>query len=1133
MLKKNCGFFLLLLAILALGPKVRGQQNLAAPSNSPSVDETSVRQLIQRYFDLYEKKDIDGLSALLSAQSPILSTRRELWTRLFPVENYKFAQLVISRMRMKENQAICRVSTVRTVSLTTGEPVRITDLRAEFTFFRESDGWKLWNETPAGFGLMGELADAKTDAEREALLAEDPLMATRDLLTQLVRNSDYAYSSGNYNRALNLLLAGKIVAMKLDEKPELANIWTNLGIIHLLQNRAEQALEAYRRSLDLYQDLDKKSEVGRMTANIGLVYSAMGKVKEALDHFDRGLKISEELGEKAQVAQVYENIGSLYYEQNNYALASAYYQKSAAMFENAGLKPAAAGRLIRVAKTEYEQGNDAAAIDFYTRAITKYEEAGERRSRGYALHSIANIYYTQGDYAQALSFYVKTVKAEEEVGNVQAKAGALQGIGLVHAINGQHQLSLDAYEKNLAIIRTLNNNEDTAAAFSKVGNAHYSLGRLDKALEAFLSALELREQSKEPQEIATAMLDVGIVRGALKEYDKAIELFEKSKSIFETAGNPSGVGSAELNLSQVYFTQQQYEPSVEHAQLAAIAGKKAEDPDIFWQARYRAGRAYYRLLDYPAAKEALNEAITTIETARPQRGKGTPPRYYETRVAPYRAMVDVAIAAGNGLDAFNYSERGKAEALSAILRSGRIWINKTMTLAERNREQDYLRQLSALPTQLVRELEKSKPNRTRVDELNRTLEKTKAGYDAFLKALYLRRPQLQVLRGKGKPLTATAAVYITPDSRTAVLDFIETEEQYYLFVFTKPEKTPPGVGPKKPVYPFRVYVLGVTRAEMFARGVELEQAIADRAPVDTNLRDLYDLLITTAAPALAGKQRLIIIPDGALWTLPFEAFLTPDRHYLVETNVISLAPSLTIASLLSKAAPPTAPARRGGAANTVFALGNPTLNDMTSERLRAMLPQETDVGDAEAATQWTRVTEALNGLYPESQRSIGSGAEATKIRFRNEAGRSRLVHLETRAVLNEATPLFSGVALGAVEQSRDDGVLDFREVVGLDLKTELLLLPESEPALPHEGLGRGLTGLVWAFYVAGCPGTLVSQRRMDAKANTDLMIQFHKGFRASGRKAEAWQSALKQIMSREEYRHPYFWTGYSMFGGLQ
>ena len=300
------------LIVIFLTQAMIAQQNLNAGGARATADEAAIRLVIERYFDLYQKKDLDGLAALFSPNSPILSSRRELWERLFPVENYKFSELQISRIRVNGDRASTRISTARTSTLIQEQSSRVIDLRAEYGFIRENGAWKLLNETPAAYGLTGDLIDAKSDAEREALLKEEPAQLNRDLLQHLIRNSDASYVSGNYARAMNLLLSAKIVAQMLGEKPELGNIWTNLGIIHLLQGRTDQALEAYTRSLALSQELGRRSEVGRITANIGMVYSAMGRRKEALEHLDRGLKIAEELGEKPQVAQVYENIGSLY-----------------------------------------------------------------------------------------------------------------------------------------------------------------------------------------------------------------------------------------------------------------------------------------------------------------------------------------------------------------------------------------------------------------------------------------------------------------------------------------------------------------------------------------------------------------------------------------------------------------------------------------------------------------------------------------------------------------------------------------------------------------------------------------------------------------------------------------------------
>ncbi|MGH9847424.1 MAG: CHAT domain-containing protein, partial [Blastocatellia bacterium] len=671
--------------------------------------------------------------------------------------------------------------------------------------------------------------------------------------------------------------------------------------IHLVQFRNQPALEAYRKALALNEELARKPEIAKMLGNLGLVYSAMGKPKEAIEYFERGLKLHEELGEKSQIAQTLENIGNVHYDQGRYPTAAEFYRKSVTGFEAAGAKAAAINRLIKVARTEYEQGNDALAIEYYERAAARMIEVGERGALGFAWHSIANILYSQGDYAQALSHYQKSLKAEEESGNLSSQAGALVGVGLVHSINGNHQLSLEAYEKNLAIAEKPNNKADTAAALQKVGGAQYNLGLYPKALESFQRAVALCEELKDAQDTAVALLDAGITHAALNDTAKAIEHYDRSRALFESANNFSGAGSALLNKSVIFFSRRDFARALELADEAAAAAKKGDDSDVYWQARHRAGRANYRMDNLAAARQALTEAITTIETMRAQTSRNSQPRFYESRIAPYLAMVDVAIAEGKGGDAFNFAERAKARTLLGIVQSAKVWINKTMSAPERERERRFLVELSSLPAQIAREQEKPQPNKFRVAELTAALKRARVEYETFRNRLYALRPQLKVMRGEAKPLAVEQARAMVTDARSALLSFVETDEQVYLFAFTKPRTRSLANRTAQPESPLKIYVLGTNRTDLYLRIAALNQAIARRDEQWQTLSgDLYDMLLKPAEAQLAGKENWVIAPDGALWNLPFDALRTAGERYLIEIAAIAHTPSLTALSAISR-----------------------------------------------------------------------------------------------------------------------------------------------------------------------------------------------------------------------------------------
>src|SRR5690242_170546 len=54
-----------------------------ARGDAPAADEAAVRQVVDRFFDAYARKDLDGFMALWSAQSPDLAARRQTAQAIF------------------------------------------------------------------------------------------------------------------------------------------------------------------------------------------------------------------------------------------------------------------------------------------------------------------------------------------------------------------------------------------------------------------------------------------------------------------------------------------------------------------------------------------------------------------------------------------------------------------------------------------------------------------------------------------------------------------------------------------------------------------------------------------------------------------------------------------------------------------------------------------------------------------------------------------------------------------------------------------------------------------------------------------------------------------------------------------
>jgi len=81
------------------------------------------------------------------------------------------------------------------------------------------------------------------------------------------------------------------------------------------------------------------------------------------------------------------------------------------------------------------------------------------------------------------------------------------------------------------------------------------------------------------------------------------------------------------------------------------------------------------------------------------------------------------------------------------------------------------------------------------------------------------------------------------------------------------------------------------------------------------LSDLYEILIQPIERELSGKKRLVIVPHGMLHYLPFQALLSKEGKYLIESFGMSYLPSATVLKY--------ARAKNKGNRVDLFAAGNP------------------------------------------------------------------------------------------------------------------------------------------------------------------------------------------------------------------
>jgi CHAT domain-containing protein/tetratricopeptide (TPR) repeat protein len=256
---------------------------------------------------------------------------------------------------------------------------------------------------------------------------------------------------------------------------------------------------------------------------------------------------------------------------------------------------------------------------------------------------------------------------------------------------------------------------------------------------------------------------------------------------------------------------------------------------------------------------------------------------------------------------------------------------------------------------------------------------------------------------------------------------------------------------------------------------------------------------------LRAATRLVIIPDGPLYTVPFPALIQPSGRYLIEDWAVTVAPSMALATR----------ALRPSRASSVLAVGDGHTPTSTLPRLR--------MADAEA--------DAIGTIYPRSV--VLRGADATVARFLELAPSFDAIHFAGHSIANADRPQFSRLLL-APQGTDDEGAVFTRDIEALRLAgTRVAVLASCSTAAGRAARGQGPLSLARPFLDAGVGHVVASLWPVDDEQSIRLATRIHGELQHRSGCAEAVQAAqVEALRSKDPHRSaPVAWSGLVTYGG--
>jgi CHAT domain-containing protein/Tfp pilus assembly protein PilF len=876
---------------------------------------------------------------------------------------------------------------------------------------------------------------------------------------------------------------------------ELLRLLHNVRGINLLRAKTDlvRTRAIFDTALTIAERMHDRKWIALCLDKIGQVLRAQGDYEASLEYHHRAAVIFEELNDPA-IAGSYNEIGIALHRQGHFREAEDYYKRALNLNEAQGNQADIAMASFNLGNVYHELGNERLAVEQYKRSLDLSQALGIQLGLAYNTNSLGNVFEAQGDYNLALSYYEQSLKLKEKTANQREIAQTLMNIALVSHKMGNEALAHQDLDRALMLKEAAGDKDGTALVLLNYGWVLREQGKYREALERDQASLSLSEAVGDTHLLSETLVEVALASNAQNDHGHAVESGRRASEMARHIGATKTLARA-LDVTAVA--------------LAALG---------------QVDEAYAMFREAIGAIEDLRGQVAGAEEQHAQ--------FLAHTVAPYQHLVELCLSQHKLEEALAVAEQAKARVLLDVMRSGRVTVVKAMSPAEREQERQLLNRLTSLSVQRSTEDAKPTPDRARVSQLDAALRQARLDYQAFQVTLYAAHPELQAERGDARPVSLGDTAAVLPDGKTALLEFVVADHTTHLFVLTKDTEAAPIV--------LTSYAVSIDEHALTERVSRFREQLATRDPrYGESARALYRQLLGPAHAVLAGKTTLVIVPDGVLWELPFQALQSSAGHHLLEDAAISYAPSLTVLCEMVRRQQPDS--RRD--APRLLALGNPVpalaeaaaprtpiAPNPRRSRIRALRGRPEDLPGA------AREVAALGRLYGVQRSTIYTGRAASEHTLKAEAGRYDVLHLATHGIFDNRSPMYSHLVLSG-GGADDDGLLEAWEVMNLDLKADLVVLSACETARGAASLGEGLIGMSWAFFVAGSPSLVASQWKVDSASTTDLMVRFHRGlhFRAGGQgpamsKARALQQAALGVMKGPTYRHPFYWAGFVLVG---
>jgi hypothetical protein len=792
--------------------------------------------------------------------------------------------------------------------------------------------------------------------------------------------------------------------------------------------------------------------------------------------------------------------------------------------------------------------------------------------RARALNNLAGLYKDEGRYDLASDLLEHALRLWEAQKPTPGEdiAKVTQNLAEMRRLQGRPDEAAPLYARALERARKAygEDNPDLGWFLNQSSVDAREEGRFEAARELSDEAIALLRGRMGPDStlLAQALHDRAALEVARDRPRQAEPLLREALEIRDKALGPDHPDTALTHLALARLPSPDARAQSREAE-AAVKGLDATNfyPDERAEAHALRARLRLQASDPNGALKDLRLATAIALTLRPQSGGGEGAR--AGRFARHAVMFDdlalLLLDRDRPAEAFEVAERGRGRALLDQLEAARVDLRAAIPAADRRR-------LVARETQararLAEAQERAAVMRGRTDldpavrtehlkELETTLQGA-AGDFARAREDVLNASPLWRNTGSTAPVSlVTAQTRLVPRHGVLLFYLLGEERAAVLLVPPAPHAAlrkalevddaaakalgiPPG--PLRAADAARA--IGAIGQALRRPPVEAFQDVleggapGERAALPDRLHALWRVLMPQAVwDEVRRADEAVIVPDGPLHALPFEALVVEPQKVLGQSRfVLDDGPPLRYTTSVSiLAALQARPATGSG----IVSVSDPDYGGALPR-----LPM--------TARESAAIVAASSGDRAAGAVTVLSRGAATESAVRAALPGRRFVHLAVHGLTGSRLgELFGELALApppvAPADESNDGHLRLFEIYDLGLSCDLAVLSACSTQAGRAVEGEGAFALSRGFLVAGARRVVASLWGVDDASTATLMGGMFRGLRDAGvleqstsagaaasvsPYARALRDARREVRGTKSWAEPYYWAPFLLTG---